>query len=162
MGSHDHERNKTGLRLATALSVAAWRAGVRLPAVTLPPCLSLTYLLIFKPRNQNQAAVKSLASSTLCFNQFHILATFQLNTTCKMILPSKQGRWCRGRDCIGDLHSSDTKGQVVKGFLFFRVSRNVASDNDPPAFASSCSYEDVQHDRRPEEGAAELEAAKHR
>ena len=70
MGSHDHERNKTGLRLATALSVAAWRAGVRLPAVALPPCLSLTYLLIFKPRNQNQAAVKSLASSTLCFNQF--------------------------------------------------------------------------------------------
>ena len=49
----------------------------------------------------------------------------------------------------------------VTEFLFSRVSRDVAADNDPPAPPPGSSHEDVQLDGGPEEGAPELEAPEH-
>ena len=53
-----------------------------------------------------------------------------------------------------------TSGRVTE-FLLFRVSRDVAADNDPPASPQSSSHEDIQLYGEPEEGASELEAPEH-
>ena len=72
-GSHDHERNKTGLRLATALSVASWRAGVRLPAASYS---RISANLKAAKSNSPQSFIEHRVQERSCIAPCPSLATF--------------------------------------------------------------------------------------